>query len=385
METPFIPVAKPFFDESEHQALTRVLSSGWVTQGPEVAALEAEFKKECGAGFAVGVSSGTDALVLALRAAGVKKGDRVVCPSHSFIATANSIVSLGAVPVFVDIEPNSPNVGLSAIQEALTLQPKAILLVHQTGMPCSVIASLSDIPPSIPVIEDAACAFGSEIEIDGAWEPIGRPHGEFACFSFHPRKLLVSGEGGMITGRTSESERFLKQVRQHGMSRSAYDRSNATQRYERETYQEFGLNHRMSDLNAALAREQLKKIPAFVAERRRRVAIYQEELKNYHALWVDHEPKGVKTNWQSFSIQLETQAKAESLQTELLEKRIATRPGVMCAHLEPVMKGRFEQIGDLNHSVHRSQTSLILPLFHSMTDQQQGRVIEVIQDWARSQ
>src|SRR5262245_27331038 len=188
-----IPVAKPVLDEQEVEAVRRVILSGWVTQGPEVAAFEQEFADYVGARHACAVSNCTTALHLALKAVGVGPGDEVVTVSHSFIATANAVHYCGATPVLVDIEPAGFNMAPDAIAAAVTPRTKAILCVHQLGMPCD----LSRILPiarahGIPLIEDAACAIGSEILWDGRWERIGRPHGDIACFSFHPRKVVTT-------------------------------------------------------------------------------------------------------------------------------------------------------------------------------------------------
>jgi dTDP-4-amino-4,6-dideoxygalactose transaminase len=192
-----IPVAKPVLDEQEVEAVRRVILSGWVTQGPEVAAFEQEFAEFVGAAHACAVSNCTTALHLALLAVGVTAGDEVITVSHSFIATANAIRYCGATPVFVDVEADGFNIDPDEIEAAITPRTKAIICVHQLGMPCDLhrIVEIAT-RHSIPVIEDAACATGSEIFWKGRWEKIGKPHGDIACFSFHPRKVVTTGTAG---------------------------------------------------------------------------------------------------------------------------------------------------------------------------------------------
>src|SRR4051812_16674952 len=185
-----IPVARPSIGAEEFEAVRRPLESGWLTQGPEVAAFEREFAAFVDAPHACAVSNCTTALHLALLAAGVRAGDEVITVSHSFIATANSIRYCQAVPVFVDICPQTFNIDPKRVEAAITPSTRAILCVHQMGMPCDLTSLVAIAREhSIPLIEDAACAIGSEILWDGDWEKIGKPHGDAACFSFHPRKI----------------------------------------------------------------------------------------------------------------------------------------------------------------------------------------------------
>ncbi|MCL4745304.1 MAG: DegT/DnrJ/EryC1/StrS family aminotransferase, partial [Burkholderiaceae bacterium] len=194
-----IALARPELGEAEIAAVRRVIESGWITQGPEAAAFESEFAARVRAPFAASVSSGTTALHCALLADGVGPGDEVITVSHSFIATANAIRCVGATPVFVDIEPNGSNIDPELAAAAVGARTRAILAVHQTGMPCD-LARLVPLARDrgLVLIEDAACAAGSEILWQGQWTPIGAPIGDAACFSFHPRKVLTTGDGGMV-------------------------------------------------------------------------------------------------------------------------------------------------------------------------------------------
>src|SRR6266496_1204134 len=284
MPKDFIPVARPHLGQEEVSAATRAVLSGWVTQGPEVAALEREFAGYVGAPHACAVSSGTTALHLALLAVGVRPGDEVITVSHSYIATSNSIRYCGARPVFVDIDPATFNIDPTKIEEAIGQHTRAILCVHQMGMPCdlNVILPIAK-RHGIPVIEDAACAIGSEILWQGQWEKIGRPNGEVAWFSFHPRKLLTTGDGGMLATANPDTDRKFRLWRQHGMSvPDTMRHSSPTVVFE--SYPELGFNYRLTDIQAAIGREQLKRLPEAIAERRQLAARYRKLLENISGL-----------------------------------------------------------------------------------------------------
>ena len=214
-----IPIALPLLAEEEANAAREAVLSGWVSQGPQVAAFERDFAALVGAPYACAVSNCTTALHLALVALDIGPGDEVITASHSFIATANCIRYRGATPVFVDIDPDTYNIDPDRVAEAITSRTRAIIAVHQMGMPCDLAAlvALAD-HHGIALVEDAACAAGSEIRVNGDWQRIGRPHGRIACFSFHPRKVITTGEGGMLTTSDPELDRRFKLLRQHGMS-----------------------------------------------------------------------------------------------------------------------------------------------------------------------
>jgi perosamine synthetase len=367
-----IPVAKPVLDEREVAAARRVVLSGWVTQGPEVAQFEQEFAELVGASHACAVSNCTTALHLALRAVGVKAGDEVITVTHSFIASANAIRHCGAIPVFVDIEAEGYNIDCELIEGAITRKTKAILCVHQLGMPCDIHGVLKVAAAhSVPVVEDAACATGSEILWAGRWERIGRPRAEVACFSFHPRKVVTTGDGGMLTTANADHDRNFRLWRQHGMSVSDTVR-HGSRRIIYETYPELGYNYRMTDLQAAIGREQLGRLPEIIRRRRQLAERYRERLRSIPGIGVPAEPSWARSNWQSYCVRLPLQADQRSVMQALLDRNVASRRGVMNSHLEDAYAEpeSCRIASSLRRSVEAQARSIILPLFVQMSDEE---------------
>src|SRR5581483_8779000 len=273
-----IPIAKPELGEEEAAAAREAILSGWVTQGPRVAAFEERFAAYVGAPHPCAVSNCTTALHLALHVLGVRPGDEVVTVSHSFIATANVVKYCGATPVFVDIDPRTYNIDPAKIEAAITPRTKAIMPVHQMGLPCDMPAVLAVAEKhGLPVVEDAACAIGSEIRVNGRWDRVGRPHGTIACFSFHPRKIVTTGDGGMLTTRDPAIDAKFRLLRQHAMSVPDTVR-HGSKSVIFEEYPEVGFNYRMTDIQAAVGRVQLGRLPEILARRRELAGVYAEAL-----------------------------------------------------------------------------------------------------------
>jgi perosamine synthetase len=386
-----IPIIRPWMDEAEAAAAARPILSGWITQGPEVAAFEKEFALAVGAPYACAAANCTAALHLALLGVGVAAGDEVITASHSYIATANSIRYTGALPVFVDVEAATFNLVPSQVEAAISPRTRAILCVHQIGMPCDLEA-LVEISRrhGVPLVEDAACAAGSEILWDGQWERIGKPHGDVACFSFHPRKILSTGDGGMLTTRDAALDAKFRRWRQHSMSVPDTIR-HASGQVVFESYPEIGYNYRMTDIQAAVGREQLKRLTRAVERRRVLAARYRELLVSVPAVTPPWEPAFARSNFQSYCVRLPEAADQKTVMQYMLDAGVSTRRAVMCSHREPAYQapGSWKcwkagcELQDgrcpaLTESERAQEHAIILPLFHQMTDDEQQTVVRAL-------
>ena len=356
-----IPIAKPYITEEEAQAAYDTILTGWITQGPKVAEFEEKFAKYTGAKHAVAVSNCTTALHLSMILAGVKTGDEVICPSMSYIATANCIKYVGATPVFAEVGEDY-NIDIEDVKKKITSKTKAILIVHQIGMPADIDAftQLSK-EKNLVLIEDAACAIGSSYK--GA--KIGS-HSDLVCFSFHPRKVISTGDGGMITTTNQAFAERMKILRQHGMSVSDRVRHQSSSIIF-EDHLEVGYNYRMTDIQASVGIKQLEKLDWIVKERRKIAAKYLEGLKDIDCIRLPFEGEGKFSNIQSFSIYLKENCPIErnDLMQELLDRGISSRRGIMTTHRETAYAS--ENIS-LPISEDLSDRSVILPLYVGITD-----------------
>jgi perosamine synthetase len=364
-----IPIAMPLLGEDEADAAREAVLSGWVSQGPQVGAFEREFAALVGAPYACAVSNCTTALHLALTALNIGPGDEVITVSHSFIATANCIRYCGAIPVFVDIDPDTFNIDPDRVAEAITARTRAIIAVHQMGMPCD-LAALTALAAryKVALIEDAACAAGSEIRMNGGWDRIGKPHGLIACFSFHPRKVITTGEGGMLTTADAELDRKFRLLRQHGMSVPDTVRHGSPQVIF-EDYLMVGFNYRMTDIQAAIGRRQLERLPELVSRRRELASRYTELLGNLDGLRLPFEPDWARSNWQSYCVRLPAPADQRMMMQKLLDRGIATRRGIMCSHREAPYSNN-KQRHDLRQSELAQDRSILLPMYAQMAEKE---------------
>jgi perosamine synthetase len=372
-----IPIAMPLLDETEADAARAAVLSGWVSQGPQVAAFEREFAALVNAPFACAVSNCTTALHLALTAINLEPGDEVITASHSFIATANCIKYCGATPIFVDIDPETYNIDPARVAEAITPRTRAILAIHQMGMPCDLSALVALAKRhDLMLIEDAACAAGSEIRIGQQWDRIGKPHGDIGCFSFHPRKVITTGEGGMLTTSHSEFDGKFKLLRQHGMSVPDTVRHGSAQVIF-EDYVIVGYNYRMTDIQAAVGRQQLKKLPDIIARRRAIASRYAELLGNIEGLRLPFEPDWARSNWQSYCVRLPDGVNQKDVMQKLLDQGITTRRGIMCSHREAPYSGGGKR-HDLMQSEMAQDHSVLLPIYAQMNEDDLVRVAEAL-------
>jgi len=377
-----IPIMKPCLGEDEAQAARRAILSGWVTQGPEVAAFEQEFRAYVGADHACAVSNCTTALHLALVALGVGRGDEVITVSHSFIATANSVRFCGATPVFADIDPLTFNIDAARVEPLITERTKAILCVHQIGMPCDIAAVLEIAGRrGLRVVEDAACAIGSEIRIDGRWERIGRPHGDIACFSFHPRKTLTTGDGGMLTTSSTAIDAHLRLLRHQGMSVPDTVRHGALRVID-ESYPIVGYNYRMTDIQAAVGRVQLARLPELIARRREQADRYCELLDSIDGVSAPHEPAYARSSWQSYCVRLEDGIDRHLVMQAMLDRGVSTRRGILCAHREPAYPPETWRAAPgpdaLAESERARDQCVLLPIYHDLAPDEQEYVVETL-------
>lgn len=366
-----IAFSRPFMGEAEAAASASAVRSGWIVGGPKLAAFEERFAALCEAPHAVGVSSWTTGAFLLLHALGIGPGDEVLVPSLTFIASVNVIVHAGAKPVFVDVDPKTWNICPKDAAAKITARTKAIIPVDQIGMPCAIadiqaLAAKHD----LIVIQDAACSFGSRID--------GRPVGsmnDLSVFSLHARKVVTTGEGGVITTHDAKFAERLRMLRHQGMSASDFARHNARPTAF-ETYPEVGFNFRITDIQAAVGLVQLDRLETMLQARKDIAARYNRAFSQMPDLTLRAEEDGVECNWQSYMLVLKDNARVSrnELMDKLHDLGIPTRRGVMASHLEAPYAGQ----ANLPMTERIAATSLQLPMHPGLTEIQQTRVIAAV-------
>ena len=370
--TVVIQVMKPLLGEEEAAAAAEAIRSGWVAQGPRVARFEREFAATVGAAHGVAVSSCTTGLHLAMVLLGVRAGDEVIVPSLSFIATANAVRYVGATPVFADVDLVTGNVTVETVDAVRTGRTRAVIAVHQGGLPFDTAALRKAAAGwGVGLVEDAACAAGST----AYGQPVGAG-AAIAAWSFHPRKVITTGEGGMITVDDAEWAARLRRLREHGMNVSAADR-HASAKPVLEAYLETAYNYRMTDIQAAVGLVQVGRLAGLVEGRRAMAARYHELLSDVDGVTPVRDPAYGQTNFQSFWVLLDGfRVSRDELLAELAANGVSARRGIMAAHLEPAYADAAH--GELPNTERLTRDSLILPLHHELTDEDLRHVVGVL-------
>ena len=371
-----VPITKPSLTEEEARAPFESIRSGWVTQGPKVAEFERAVAAYTGAKHGIATTSCTTGLHLALASTGIGPGDEVICPSFTFIASANAILYTGATVVFCEVDPRTFNIDAEDAERRITKKTKAIMPVDQIGLACDIDA-INDIGKrhGIDVVEDAAPAIGESYK--------GRKVGSNAhstVFSFHPRKVITTGEGGMITTDDDALADRARKLRAHGMSVSDLDRHKAD-RVIIEEYRELGFNYRMTDIQASIGLVQLRRLDELLRLRRERADRYNRELPEITGIEIPYVPDYAEHTYQSYCLRLSKDCRLdrEDLMTNLLRRGIATRRGVMASHLERTYTGRNGTVS-LPVTEEATRTTMLIPLYATMTAEEQSHVIDSLRE-----
>ena len=376
-----IAIARPSVGEEEWQALREPIMNGWLTQGPKVAAFEQRFAELHGVNHAVATTSCTTALHLALLAVGTGPGDEVIVPAFTWIASANAVLHCGATPVFVDVDPVTFNIDVEQALAAVTERTRAVMPVHLFGLCTDTERLRAGLPETVAVVEDAACAAGARLG-----ERFAGGLGDVAAFSFHPRKSVTTGEGGMVTTNDDAIAARVRRLRNHGASISEEQRHAGPKPYFMADYDVLGFNYRMTDLQGALGLVQIEKLEGFIAERARWAAWYREALAEVAWLRLPQEPPHGRHAWQAFVCTVDP-ARAPLTRNEMMERLheagIATRPGTHAVHMLGYYRERYEFEPEA-YPVARAcdRDALALPLHNAMGEGDHERVVGAIRKLA---
>lgn len=371
-----IQISLPSLGEDEFQALREPLFSGWVTQGPKVKEFERLFAERHGVKHAIAVSNCTTALHLALLAAGVEPGDEVILPAFTWVATANAVLYCNAVPIFVDIDPITFNIDLTGIKEKISPKTKAIIPVHLFGL-CADTEAIKKIAPGLKIVEDGACAAGAALNGVAAGAL-----GDLGCFSFHPRKSVTTGEGGMITTNSDELAHKIDVLRNHGASVSEEQRHKGPKPYILPDFEVMGFNYRMTDLQGAVGVVQIKKLDQFIDERQKWADYYTENLKGIEWLRTPEVPSNFKHGWQSYVLLIDEKKspmKRNDIMEYLQKKGISTRPGTHAVHMLTFYAEKYNiKPSDYPGAFAANEYSMSIPLHNRMSAEDFEYVVEAL-------
>lgn len=378
MEKRIIPISLPVTGDEEWQALKEPLTSGWLTAGPKVRAFEKAFAERHQVKHAIAVTSATTALHLSLVVLDIKEGDEVIVPAFTWVSTANAILYQGAKVIFCDIDPSTFNLDPEKLKEKITSKTKAIMVVHLFGL-CAPMDEIKDISKEIPLIEDCACAAGSAYK--------GTPAGGLGlmgCFSFHPRKSITTGEGGMITTNDDDLGHKLQVLRNHGASTSEEERHNGPKPFILPDFNVLGYNYRMTDLQGAIGKVQLKKLDYFIKERNKWANYYKQELEKIEWLVLPEFSHDFFHGWQSFVVLVE-ERKSPCTRNEIMEKLqengISTRPGTHAVHMLGYYRDKYKFLPkDFPGAQIANDKSISIPLHNQMVIEDFEYVVECIKN-----
>lgn len=376
MEKRIIPISLPSMGQEEWEAMKDPIFSGWITQGPKVKEFERLFAERHQVKHALAVSNCTTALHLALVALGITEGDEVLVPAFTWVSTANAVMYCNATPVFVDIDPVTFNIDPEQIESKITSRTKAIIPVHLFGL-CANIDAIKAKAPHLKIVEDGACAAGSAFKN----RPAGSL-GDIGCFSFHPRKSITTGEGGMLTTNDDELAEKLDRLRNHGASVSEEQRHKGPKPYILPEFDIVGYNYRMTDLQGAVGVVQLKKLDQFIDERSKWADYYNHELKKMDWIRTPKYSDDYKHGWQSYVLFIDEEKspiKRNDLMEYLQQRGISTRPGTHAVHMLKYYKDKFQlNEGDYPGAYAANEYSMSIPLHNRMVKEDYEYIVKIL-------